>query len=1006
MSQGKRRKKVYVHKKRLNRESVKGEIEYLHPVKGGQSHSGGGAISSAEKDKVRKYIERGSSKTALNNAKSLHKRHNCAESEELLIEAYFARIDGLVEKKMFAEARALTMLLDNRYPSARARGGKIQVVLAVKNGDISSIAGRINDPDTPKEELADIEEIIRKELTYLSALASCEAIAADNGLRNAAVALNRAFKVVTSGHIEVDELALTEVSRRSPLCDWKHLIRAIAAFYGRQDDRCKDILSRIRKDSAVYGLAEPLLQMTGTEAREDIGYKGAALVKMVSGRDSQIKKSLEELDRAFESGNRSRQLRAIKSSAKACSDSSGSFIKRFRQMVSVKSFTALTDPWKVVKAMGDHSVHDADWWRLYAQANENSPIYCCAAWNQFYKHAVYEGLMQEDGIEAAILFEHMADMLCRMDEYELAEERYSFEYEFNGFGFLYAGQKEDIASVMVSGVGIEDYLYLYPDFLYEKSVSIRPDSGVYRKWLKYNLDLEESAKEADKLARRWHTDLPNEIEPVLYLAESAEKRGAFTKALKFLQQAEALNGLDPKVKKARIRLVLNKYFRHLRERKSHLAEKDINELSSCGTIDENDLSLILAALRWAKAVCEKQDKRAAELEKEIADKMDTDAGAKFILFNIAYLSGVRGYDEKVVSRNLKTGGLSEAAGRGCRLALKTGVDFEIPPGWVKKLLKELNRKNFILDPELLICLCETAYKSCDDEIAYAGAGAGLRMRTKNSARFLKIRAQSIPDYCRHRRTECFAAAAELARCERDMELVSEIIDEMRRSTFGFGFGFGPAYTRDMSMSREAVDDILEAESKDMKYPKDIYDDYDYPEDGYDDDCQCPACRRRRELEARGKAGTSGKNRKRRKNSSDLTGFLFEDMAEEDIDDDYEDDLFDEDIDDDSDFFDEDLNDVFDFDIDNMPGNEEMSDQEKDILKTLIKLSKLNGGKPLKGPEDIERIIIEHPEMEFDIIKIMAMIAGKDPSFANIADFFDAGSGEKPKRSRKKRKGRR
>ncbi len=733
--------------------------------------------------------------------------------------------------------------------------------------------------------------------------------------------------------------------------------------------------------------------MTGARARESIGLKGAALVKMVSGRDSQIKHSLEELDRSFETGNHSRQLRAVKSAAKACSDCSGGFIKRFRQMVSVKSFAAFNDPWKIVKAMGGHSVHDADWWRLYAQANEDSPIYCCAVWNQFYKHAVYEGLIKEDGIEAAILFEHMADTLRRMDEDELIEERYSFEYEFDGFGFLYVGQTEDITSVMDNGVGIDDHLYLYPDFLYKKSVSIRPDSGVYRKWLNYKLDLEDFTKEADEVARRWHSDLPNEVEPVLYLAESAEDRGAFTKALKFLQQAEALDGLDPKVKKARVRLVLNKFFRHLRERKTHLAAKDINELSSCGTIDENDLSLLLAALRWAQAVCGNQDKQAGELEKMIADKMGSVAGAKFILFNITRLSRVVGFDEKAASKTLKTGELADAAAKCCQLALKTGVNFEIPPHWDKGLLNELNKKDFSLDPELLICLCETAYNSSDDKIAYAGSGAGLRMRTKSTARFLKIRAQSLPYFCRERRMECFAAAAELARCERDMELVSEIIDEMRSSTFGFGFGLNPAYTRDMSISRQAVDNILDAESKDKKYPKDIYDDYDYPEDGYNDDCQCPACRRSREAKSRGNAGSSGKKRRGGKKSFDSTGFLFEEMEEEDIAGDYEDDFFDEDWDDD-----------FNFDINSMPGNEEIPDQAKEVLNILLKLSKLNGGKPLKSPEDIERIIIEHPEMEFDILRIMAIIAGKDPSFADKADFFDPGLSQKRKRSRKKRRG--
>jgi len=90
-----------------------------------------------------------------------------------------------------------------------------------------------------------------------------------------------------------------------------------------------------------------------------------------------------------------------------------------------------------------------------------------------------------------------------------------------------------------------------------------------------------------------------DIQPLLYLMESAEKRNAFKKSLKYLEEAERLDRLNPEVRRARLRLLLAAALRHLRERKAHLALVEIEQIEAVPDVRSGEI----ANWRGAPLVC-------------------------------------------------------------------------------------------------------------------------------------------------------------------------------------------------------------------------------------------------------------------------------------------------------------------------------------------------------------------------------------------------------------------
>jgi hypothetical protein len=191
--------------------------------------------------------------------------------------------------------------------------------------------------------------------------------------------------------------------------------------------------------------------------------------------------------------------------------------------------------------------------------------------------------------------------------------------------------------------------------------------------------------------------------------------------------------------------------------------------------------------------------------------------------------------------------LVTAVARGCKLGDDMGITVAIPREYEKKLVVFFTTENSLHDPATIRIIAETALRNNNFELAYAAAGDGLLQRGAATARFLLLRARSLPAWEISRRDGCITAAIELARRERDMDLVDEAIElrrDLSRVPFGFSFFNNMTGEGNSSMETEKLNKILQLEKEAREYPSDMPDDFfnDFDDDDDNDDDDVSDCR--------------------------------------------------------------------------------------------------------------------------------------------------------------------
>src|SRR5947207_15279153 len=100
---------------------------------------GNSTIGSAEETGIRQLIVNGKFKAALDRAKEWHKARGSAVSEALLIDAYAARIQSLLEQNLAVEAKSLVDLVRARYPGTGARLDELSAASAARIGALGDL---------------------------------------------------------------------------------------------------------------------------------------------------------------------------------------------------------------------------------------------------------------------------------------------------------------------------------------------------------------------------------------------------------------------------------------------------------------------------------------------------------------------------------------------------------------------------------------------------------------------------------------------------------------------------------------------------------------------------------------------------------------------------------------------------------------------------------------------------------------------------------------------------
>ena len=712
---------------------------------------------------IRQLIAGGAHKRAVERAKAHLASCPGEQAEGLLADAYIARALAF-EPSMFVEASAVLELVGTRCPSARGRLEGVRRLLAVRCGRLDDVLRPLAGATAPEETAAASSDLLRRELTHLGGLARSQALPAGHPLRLAAAALERAFEAATSRPLREEELGLEAVPRRSPLAPWKPLVRALACFHARDDEACERQLAAIDPDSAPARLI-PVLRglMRGS------GLSGAAekLGPLLSGRPPELHEALRRLDQALGSGRPRDVLHAVRDAVVQCRSARPDLLEPLRQRIAARATRrGDLERERLRAALGGELPRDAGYWRLHALGAEqrNERVSALVGWELFRLHAIQEGWLRERGPEEAALLLRMAELAATLGSEHAKAMRDRIGRFLELLEIEYQDQPPGAQQVARAAADTLEGAF-DPAHLYREAAARDPRREAFERWLAWARRRSEW-QPADEAALAWHAAWGEDTAPLLFLMESAERRGSFKKALGFLRMAEGLDRLNPQVALARLRLQVAIARRQLARLRSDLARRAVDELAATAG-SERGQALVLA-LRWVCSVLDR-DGGAESLREALAAAWGGEASAAVLLDGVAAACGLS--PEPAPSKEV----LAPVAG-ACGLGDAFGLPIPILAGWEPALLEELGGRAPRASASDLRALAGAALRGGRKELAYAAAGSGLGLPERPcDAVFLMLRARSLPQWTPRRARECLAGAAELARRQRDTELLAEIV---------------------------------------------------------------------------------------------------------------------------------------------------------------------------------------------------------------------------------------
>jgi hypothetical protein len=310
-----------------------------------------------------------------------------------------------------------------------------------------------------------------------------------------------------------------------------------------------------------------------------------------------------------------------------------------------------------------------------------------------------------------------------------------------------------------------------------------------------------------------------------------------------MEQAERLDGLNPAVRKARLRLLISLATRHLQQNKTRLAEPELRQIEALPQAQQGDRPALVAALRWVYWTLWHAPSEADAARAAVVRVLGSEVAAQIILKAVADACKLKG--EVAGPKATGAAPLAAALGRACALGEDTGLPIEIPRALSNQLKRELSGGDPVADAAGLGALGEAALRGRNVGLAYAVSAAGLKYAQERWAEFLFLRARCLPPWAEERQTLCAAAASELARRQRNPDLLGRIgkwrekeLDWLERSD------------TDVAMTTQQIDDLVQREREQPGLPA-MPDDMP---DGMEDDevpCDCPSCRAERRGMPRG-----------------------------------------------------------------------------------------------------------------------------------------------------------
>jgi hypothetical protein len=784
-----------------------------------QGQAGGSNRASQDiEGEVQRLLAAGKCKQAVELAKEQHKREATAQTQQLLVQAYVARIAQFQSKGMDQEARTLLTLVQQRFPSERHQLAAMEIRAAATDGRIHDLLRPLASDPTPPEIRLAIESAVTRHLTDLPALAACEVLPGNHPLRVGAAGVWRALMGVTSGPVGDADIELPEISRRSPLAPWKMLVRAIAAYYRHNDAACRRAIDAIPADASVAHAASAVRSLL--DEKKPASGIGAAIYSRVLGDDQALLLTMKRLEGRYEYYDQSRLENCIRDTVRACSKARPELTDRLRTHISIACFVADVPSSAVASAMG-HATRNAYFWRLLARATESRgpEAHASMFWERFLRHAAHEQMFGESSMEAAAVWLHIAELLGRLTLDELDEAQAFFE-KSQTFSDYYRNQSREIAAVWTGSDASLANDLLSPGRPFQRAASIRPDAEVFQLWWRWAEKVDLPPKGKEDIALEWRRGRPRDSQPLLILSGLAETRNALSLALKRLGEAEAIDPLSQQVRQARVRLTLSIAWRHFADRKPHLVESDLAELAAMPSMGEGDRAAALESLRAAWHELRGDQIAQAASARAVCERLGAIAGPVLIqsISRMAMLaektSAIWLPDDSMPAMEIVL-----ASARLLRLGEDLRLKLWLPVAWTSLAAEVFRQRPCPLSDSDLLALGRAAVRQSQYAHAYASSSAGMARTSTpgNTARFLLLRARSLTaSWHRPRTTQCLRAALELARQAHDDELLADVFATIDRDPFSRRIISGAR--NGQGMAEDVLAQVLQSERDAAEFP--------------------------------------------------------------------------------------------------------------------------------------------------------------------------------------------
>jgi hypothetical protein len=737
--------------------------------------------SGAGPDQLRSDVEnliaRGKTRDAVETARQAWKQTRSPEAEVVLVDAYAARIRALIATGMPREAHELASLVVARHPGTRAHiMPLVHESEACAGGDLGPLLAALAaaDDSTRRE----IETTLRRVLADPRVLANHPALPEGDPLRQAARVVTEVFTAVTTGPLPEGALArLDVISRHSPLAPWKLLVRAIDAYYRRADATVLANLSAIPPDSAPARLMPSLDRLVGRPrsehpagasrpATERVTLAERALLDKVSGGRARFGAQLAALIDALRVRDHRRAGSAVRELADAAGNAPAAFRTTFAATMLAHWIQRDLPPRPLLEAL-TRGRSDVETVRQLALAFERAGAWPAAipAWEDYLGAAQQVGALPRVGREPCRVLLHMAELIPA-DTEELLD-------------FVMADDEDDLADMIRHGELPECFDRAR---LLERARKAHADRAVFRALVAHWEP--RDARRAEAAADAWRAHDPRDLEPLLYLARAAERRGDPGTALERLDQAEAIDRLRPDVRRSRFRVLLTSVERRLREGQTDRARDDIERLAVERETAERDRPAYVQALRWAAARCEGDASSATTIERALGEQLANPILLDVLLASIAQSVGLapaRSARPPLGETALKIPKLQgiEGLARAADLLLALDRPLAVPVDLMARI--ELNPRG--ASAAHLHSLCTLALRVNRPSLAYAASGAGLELESPLAHRFLLARGRALAEVLsereRARARRCLRAARTLATRLRDTEASREASSALR-----------------------------------------------------------------------------------------------------------------------------------------------------------------------------------------------------------------------------------